>query len=138
MDKEKKTMIVWTTTAALLVEAALVITSLTPLARIGNGTRFGSGGMWINLIWCGSCYFLPLIVYCMDVRAMKYVLAVYNAVWLIALPILLVMAVGGQWEYLRRDGRIYSSLLLMAFVCLIGLIVQVIWYPMCLRRQKPR
>lgn len=136
MDREKRTLMIWTTAAAFTMEAVIVITSLTPLAKIGNGTRFGSIDMWVNLIWCGSFYFLPLIVYCMGVRAMKYVLAVFNGIWLIAFPVLLAVAAGSQRVWLHRDGRIYPSLLLMALACFTGLVVHIIWYPMCLIRRN--
>ena len=135
--KQKQTAaILWTLAACITMAAALVITTLTPLATIGHGTKFGSQGMWFNLYWCAASYLLPLILYeGFAVRPMKYLLVVLHATWTIALPVMIALAAWGSWYYTRRAGRIYPSLGAMLMICLAALVVNVIWYPMWLRRR---
>ena len=83
---EKRNVILWTCLAAGLFCMELILVSLTPLAKIGNGTRFGSSGMFYNLYMGGGSYLIPLALYCMNVRAMKYVIGCVNGLWLICHP----------------------------------------------------
>ena len=81
---EKRNVILWTGLAAGTFCMELVMVTLTPLSA--TGTRFGSYGMFYNLLWCGGSYIIPLILYCQEIRLMKYVIGCVNGFWLICHP----------------------------------------------------
>lgn len=103
---EKKRVVLWTCLAAGLFCIELIIVSLTPLAKIGNGTRFGSSAMYFNLYLVGGSYLIPLALYCMDIRVMKYVIGSVNGLWLICHPVIALICFGGMndWNFLWVSG----------------------------------
>lgn len=132
--KEKESVILWTTIAAALFCCELIAVTFTPLAKIGNGTRFGSYGMYFNLMMCGGSYMVPLIFYCLNIRLMKYIIACVNALWLICHPVIAVICfavmfstgsgITGYLSYITAGGLAVSSF-----------VAAVLWYPMC-RKKK--
>ncbi len=132
--KEKERVILWTAIAAALFCCELIAVTLTPLAKIGNGTRFGSSGMYFNLMMCGGSYLVPLVFYLLNIRLMKYVIACVNALWLICHPVIAVICfvamvstasgIAGYLSYVIAGGLAVSSF-----------VADVLWYPMC-RKKK--
>lgn len=60
--KEDKRAFLWTIIAAVLLCLELILVSLTPFAKAGNGTRFNNPGMYANLILAGGSYLVPLLL----------------------------------------------------------------------------
>lgn len=132
--KEETRVILWSTASAAAYCSVMVIASLTPLALIGNGTRFLSPGMWINLGMAGGSYIIPLLLYCLNVRIMKYIIAAVNGLWLLGLPFIMGLAVWGI-RHVLPDGRISISCLIMAAAAGVSMILNILWYPMCRRKR---
>lgn len=133
--KEKERVILWTSLAAGVFCVELIGVTLTPLAGIGNGTRFGSEGMYYNLMMGGGSYVLPLVLYCLNIKAMKYVIACVNALWLICHPAIMGICAAGA---LNRGFTPLGRLLCLAGAALglAGLVFSILWYPMCRRKRK--
>ena len=132
--KEKQSVILWTTIAAVLFCCELIAVTLTPLARIGKGTRFGSAGMFYNLIMCGGSYMIPLIFCCLNIRLMKYVIACVNALWLICHPVIAVICFTAAFTTASGMAE-YLSCIIAGGMAVFSFAVSVLWYPMC-RKKK--
>lgn len=127
---EKERVILWTSLAAGLLCLTLTTVTLTPLAHIGNGTRFGTPGMYFNLLMCGGSYVIPLILYCLDIRVMKYIIACVNVLWLICTPVIAVICAVGT--FLSASGPIGYVTCIVSAVSAAGcFVVTILWYPMC-------
>ena len=94
--KEETRVTIWSLSAAGMLCLVLVSASLTPLATMGHGTRFGTAGMWYNLWYVSSGYLIPLALYRLRVHAMKYVIGAVNGFWLIPLPFMSGIAFWGE------------------------------------------
>lgn len=132
--KEKERVILWTVIAAVLFGCELIAVTLTPLAKTGNGTRFGSAGMYFNLIMCGGSYIVPLVLYCLNIRLMKYFIGCVNALWLICHPVIagvcfagIIMTASGPAEYLRC--------IIAGGLAGVSFAAAVLWYPMCRKKR---
>ncbi len=133
--KEKERVILWTVTAAGLFCCELIAVTLTPLAKIGNGTRFGSPGMYYNLMMCGGSYIVPLILYCLNIRLMKYVIACVNALWLICHPVIAAICFAGVFKVASGLAE-YLSCMIAAGLGIVSVAAAVLWYPMCRKSEK--
>lgn len=136
---EKRNVILWTCLAAGLFCMELILVSLTPLAKIGNGTRFGSSGMFYNLYLGGGSYLIPLTLYCLNIRAMKYVIGCVNGFWLIGHPAIALICFGAlsltSWIEMPYHFLDAASLLTAGVFSLCSFVVGILWYPMC-RKKK--
>lgn len=136
---EKRNVILWTCLAAGLFCMELILVSLTPLAKIGNGTRFGSSGMFFNLCMGGGSYLIPLALYCLNIRAMKYVIGCVNGLWLICHPAIALICFGAlsltSWIEMSYHFLDAASLLTAGVFSLCSFVVGILWYPMC-RKKK--
>ena len=132
--KEKDRVILWTAIAAVLFCCELIAVTLTPLAKIGNGTRFGSSGMYFNLMLCGGSYLVPLILYCLNLRLMKYAIAWVTALLLICHPVIAVICFAAMF---RTSSGIagYLSYIIAGGLAGSSFGAGVLWYPMC-RKKK--
>ena len=83
--REEIRVTIWSILAAGMLCLVMVSASLTPLAAIGHGTRFGTSGMWYNMWFVSSGYVIPLILYWLRVHVMKYVIAVVNGFWFLSI-----------------------------------------------------
>ena len=132
--KEKERVIIWAAAAAALYCCELITVTLTPLAKIGNGTRFGSSGMFYNLIMCGGSYMVPLFFYCLNIRLMKYIIACVNALWLICHPVIAVICFTAVFTTASGMAE-YLSCIIAGGMAVFSFAVSVLWYPMC-RKKK--
>lgn len=135
--KEETRVVIWSTASAAVLCDLIIIITLTPLATIGHGTKFLSMGMWMNLAMAGGGYIIPLILYCLQVKAMKYIIAVVNGFWLLCMPFLMALAVWGIGNRLP-GGRISISCIIMAVTAGCSMILNVLWYPMCRKKRQDR
>ena len=127
----KRRVIVWTITSLAVLVTLLVEVTLTPLAQRGNGTRFLSTGMWYNLIWVGSMYVIPVSLYILGIKSMRYVLAGVVGFWIIPVPVIGIIGVGAWYWYLVREEIFYVSLLIMSILSLCALEVNIGWFIAC-------
>lgn len=128
---EKNRVILWSMTAAVLFCLELVVITLTPLAQIGNGTRFGSEGMYYNLFMVGGSYVIPLILFGLNIRVMKYVIAFVNGIWLIGQIFIVLMFTGTVLAGLPGVDVMSAAAALLAGTSLAA---EVLWYPICRKK----
>lgn len=133
--REEIRVTIWSILAAGMLCLVMVSASLTPLAAIGHGTRFGTSGMWYNMWFVSSGYVIPLILYWLRVHVMKYVIAVVNGFWMIPLPFIAGIAFWGS-RHMLPNGRASISCVVMGFLALISLGVNILWYPVCRKKRK--
>lgn len=129
---EDKRVFLWTIIATVLLCLELILISLTPFAKVGNGTEFNNTGMHKNLIMVGGSYLIPLLLYSQKVKSMKYVIAIVNGVWLISQPVIVMVAL--QW--IKREvahGKYICGILVV--IVMITFIIEILWYFMCRRRK---
>lgn len=131
--KEKKRVILWTAIAAGAFCLELIAITLTPFARIGNGTRFGSSGMFMNLGMAGGSYVVPLIFYCLNIKLMKYVIACVNALWLICHPVIAGICFAGMLRTVSSPVECLTCII-AGGLAVVSLVAAVLWYPMCRKK----
>lgn len=131
--EENKRVYLWTIIAAVLLCLELVLVSLTPFARIGNGTRFNSAGMYANLLLAGGSYLVPLVLYGQRIKPMKYIIAAVNGIWLISQPVIIIIAL--QWVNRETNG-ICMICVALVIVAIVTFIIEILWYFLC-RKRKP-
>lgn len=130
--KEEKRILLWTVIVAVLLCLELILVTLTPFAKIGNGTRFNSEGMYANLTLAGGSYLVPLVLYFQKVKSMKYVIAVVNGIWLISQPVIIAIAL--QWiKHETLEGKFICGI--SAIIAIITFVTEILWYYMCRRRR---
>ena len=137
---EKRRVILWTALEAGLFCMEMTLVSLTPVAKIGNGTQFASRAMFYNLFMCGGSYLIPLALYCRNIRAMKYVIGCVNGFWLIAHPVIALICFGAMSATGIGLLKMSCSFLDMASLFTAGIFalcsfaVGILWYPMCRKK----
>ena len=124
-------VILWSMIAAVLFCLELVVVTLTPLAQIGNGTRFGIEGMYYNLFMVGGSYFIPLILFCLNIRVMKYVIAFVNGIWIIGQVFIVLMFAGAVLASLPGFDVMSAAAAMLAGASLVA---EILWDPMCRER----
>ncbi|MBC5689718.1 DUF5391 family protein [Mediterraneibacter sp. NSJ-55] len=132
----KRRVIAWTIASLAVLTVLLVEVTLTPLARRGNGTRFLSTGMWYNLAWVGSMYVIPVSLYILGIKSMRYVLAGVVGFWMIPVPVICIIGAGAWYWYLVREEVFYVSLLIMSILSLCALAVNVGWFIACFGKKR--
>ena len=91
MKNNKKKLIICTIFSAILFSSLLVVTSLSPMADIGeNSNKFGTAGMWLGLAFLLICYLVPLLLYSVGISFMKYIMAVACALGAISIFFLII------------------------------------------------
>lgn len=135
--KEETRVTIWSLSAAGMLCLVLVSASLTPLATMGHGTRFGTAGMWYNLWYVSSGYLIPLALYRLRVHAMKYVIGAVNGFWLIPLPFMSGIAFWGS-RHMLPDGRLSVSCVVMGVLALVSMGVNILWFFGCRKKQAER
>lgn len=128
---EKNRVILWTAAATVLFCLELVVITLTPMAQVGNGTRFGSEGMYYNLFMVGGSYMIPLILFCLGIRPMKYVIAFMNGIWLIGQIFIVLLFAGTVLFTLPRIDIMSAAAAAFAGASIVA---EVLWYPMCRKK----
>lgn len=129
---EDKRVFLWTIIATVLLCLELILISLTPFAKVGNGIEFNNTGMHKNLIMVGGSYLIPLLLYSQKVKSMKYVIAIVNGVWLISQPVIVMVAL--QWIKCKvAHGEFICGILVV--IVMITFIIEILWYFMCRRRK---
>ncbi|OAA93287.1 DUF5391 domain-containing protein [Clostridium coskatii] len=122
-QKNKYKVIFITLVSAVLFCSLIVISSLSPLTNSGpNANKFNSFGMWLSVGIVLLLYIVPLIIYILGIRAVRFVMA-------------FVLAVGILSDFSLTTVVFMSSLFaknllytLIGVICIVSLIVNAIWF----------
>ncbi|OAA89319.1 DUF5391 family protein [Clostridium ljungdahlii] len=122
-QKNKYKVIFITLVSAVLFCSLIVISSLSPLANSGpHANKFNSFGMWLSVGIVLLLYILPLIIYILGIRAVRFVMA-------------FVLAIGVLSDFSLMTVVFMSSLFaknslytLIGVICIASLIVNAIWF----------
>lgn len=130
---EKMRVTIWSGLAAGMLALVMAAASITPLAQMGHGTRFGTAGMWYNMWYVSSGYVVPLVLYWLQVNGMKYVIAVVNGFWMLPLVFMIGIAFWASGNILP-GGQVSVSCIAMGGLALASLCINILWYPVCRKR----
>ncbi|WP_050615468.1 DUF5391 family protein [Bacillus testis] len=116
--------------SAILFCALLTITSMSPLAETGkHANQFGSVEMWMELGMVLLFYLFPLIIYTAGLRMMKFVLALFCGIGLLANSFFLVFAL--IMAEFKEIGWVYLTSIIG--LCIAGMLVHFIWFLIAFR-----
>ncbi|AKN31073.1 hypothetical protein Ccar_09510 [Clostridium carboxidivorans P7] len=120
-QKNKCKIILITLVSTALFCLLVGISSISPLANSGpNANKFNSIGMWSAIGIISLLYILPLIVYALGVDVMKFVIAAFLVVGMLADFSIIVLI---------SNSLTKSSLYpLIGAICITSLIVNVVWF----------
>ncbi|WPC39596.1 DUF5391 family protein [Clostridium sp. JS66] len=120
-QKNKFKIILITLVSTALFCLLVGISSVSPLANSGpNANKFNSIGMWSSIGIISLFYILPLIVYALGVDVMKFAIAVFLAVGMLADFSLIVLIFNSFTK-----NSLYP---LIGAICITSLIVNVVWF----------
>ncbi|OBR96527.1 hypothetical protein CLRAG_03970 [Clostridium ragsdalei P11] len=112
-----------TLVSAVLFCSLIVISSLLPLANSGpNANKFNSFGMWLSVGIVLLLYIIPLIIYILGIRAVRFVLAFVLVIGILSDFSLIAVVFMSN---LFAKNSLYT---LMGVICIASLIVNVIWF----------
>ncbi|NMM61871.1 DUF5391 family protein [Clostridium sp. P21] len=122
-QKNKCKIILITLVATALFCLLVGISSISPLANSGpNANKFNSIGMWLSIGIVSLLYILPLIVYALGVDVMKFVIAVFLAIGMLAdFSLIVFIFIFNSFT----KNLLYS---LIGAISITSLIVNVIWF----------
>ncbi|SDM92955.1 DUF5391 family protein [Sediminibacillus halophilus] len=120
----KRKVIIFTIISALLYSLIIILTTLTPLADMGeNANQFNTAGMWLAVGMVLFCYFVPLLFFLFGLTWIKYVMAALCGIGLLSfLPMFL-----GILLYMTKDG-VSFILFAVLVTCGAGIIINLMWY----------
>lgn len=122
-QKNKCKIILITLVSTALFCLLVGISSISPLANSGtNANKFNSIGMWSSIGIISLIYILPLIIYSLGVDVIKFVIAVFLAVGMLADFSLIVLI------FTFNSFTKNLLYLLIGAICIVSLIVNVIWF----------
>ncbi|HEK9102896.1 DUF5391 domain-containing protein [Bacillus pfraonensis] len=133
-NPSKKSNIVFVTLiSALLFCAVLIVSSLSPLANLGpNANKFNSLGMWKSIGTILLFYIVPLFLYIVGVKTMRFIMAFLCGMGLfIHLVILTVVCI-----VIRVSDYNASSFLGVIIVCTAVIITNIIWFFVAFRPKR--
>jgi|SRR5690625_523865 len=126
----KYRVVVITIISALFFCLIMVSASLSPFPSSAKN-EFNSFGMWVNVGLILFFYILPLILYMMGVKAMKYVMAAFCGLGLlISFSIVALSFVVGE------IANNISDFLAVIILCIFALIINIIWYIVVFKNKK--
>lgn len=135
---KQKVFLILTCLSAFLFMMITVTASLSPYAQFGNANRFGSEGMFQAVFFIAAVYFLPLILYTMGLKSMRFILAAVTGIFtlsavaiLVILPVLAAAPVRNLLE--SAAGTAISAgyewaAVAMWILSAAEIIVNILWY----------
>ncbi|QTM97942.1 hypothetical protein ERJ70_00535 [Sediminibacillus dalangtanensis] len=120
----KRKVTIFTIVSALLYGLVIILTTLTPLAEIGeSANQFNTAGMWLAVSIVLACYFVPLLFFLLGLTWIKYVMAALCGIGLLSfLPMFL-----GILLFMAKDG-VSLSLFAVLVTCGAGILINLMWY----------
>ena len=122
--KTSKSIVINTIFSAFLFCILIVVISLSPLSELGkNANQFNSSGMWLAIINILSFYAIPLFLYLIGLKWMKFIMTFLCALGILIFIFLLltVLVIGYSMTTI-------SELNSVIFVCILAIITNVIWF----------
>ncbi len=120
----KRKVTLFTIVSALLYGLVIILTTLTPLADIGeNANQFNTTGMWLAVSMVFICYFVPLILFLSGMTWVKFVMAALCGVGLLSF---LPMFLGGS--FFTVNNGMSLSLFALLVACGAGVVINIMWY----------
>lgn len=77
---------------------------------------------------------IPLVLFCMGMKFMKYVIAVVNALWLICHPVIALICFTGLYT-VSSGPEDLAACAAAGLLSAGSFIVTILWYPLC-RKKK--
>ncbi|WP_081584547.1 DUF5391 family protein [Bacillus bingmayongensis] len=133
-NQSKKSSTVFATlVSALLFCSVLVSISLSPLADLGpNANKFNSLGMWKSIGMILLFYIVPLLLYIVGVKAIRFIMAFLCSMGIfVHLVILVVVSI-----IIRTGDYNASSFLGVIILCAAVSITNVIWFFVAFRPKR--
>ncbi|SDB83840.1 DUF5391 family protein [Shouchella lonarensis] len=131
----KRTIITTTVISALLMCAILISISLSPDAVLGpNGQRFGSPGMLLLLGKVILLYTVLFVPYMLGLKAMKYVMAIFNVLGLFIT--LLVVGVLPVVQFFSTSDIVTPATISLIIFTIAFVLTNVIWFVVAFRKQR--
>lgn len=122
-QKNKCKIILITLVSTALFCLLVGMGSISPLANSGpNANKFNSIGMWSSIGIILLIYILPLIIYSLGVDAMKFVIAVFLAIGMLADFSLIAVI------FMSNLFAENSLCILIGAICITSLMVNGIWF----------
>lgn len=122
--KNKKNIIGLTLFSAFLFCMVIVMCSLSPLSETSvNANQFNSIGMWLSILMMFVLYIVPLLLYAIGLEWMKYIMAIFCSLGLLALlPMIAIVLFMGAMEGFTL------SLIGVIIVSGMNVLVNTIWF----------
>ncbi|MDZ5606658.1 DUF5391 family protein [Bacillus pseudomycoides] len=133
-NQSKKSSTVFATlVSALLFCSVLVAISLSPLADLGpNANKFNSLGMWKSIGMILLFYIVPLLLYIIGVKAIRFIMVFLCGMGIfVHLVILVVVSI-----IIRTGDYNASSFLGVIILCAAVSITNVIWFFVAFRPKR--
>ncbi|AZV57517.1 DUF5391 family protein [Clostridium sp. AWRP] len=122
-QKNKCKVIFITLVSAVLFCLLIVMISLSPLSKSGlHANKFNSFGMWSSVGIILLFYIVPLMIYILGIRAVRFVLAFVLAIGILSdFSLITVVFISN----LFAKNLLYT---LIGVICIASLIVNAIWF----------
>ncbi|MBO1581946.1 DUF5391 family protein [Bacillus sp. XF8] len=132
-QSQKSSIVFATLVSALLFCSVLVAISLSPLADLGpNSNNFNSLGMWKSIGMILLFYIIPLLLYIVGVKAIRFIMAFLCSMGIfVHLVILVVVSI-----IIRTGDYNASSFLGVIILCAAVSITNVIWFFVAFRPKR--
>lgn len=122
--EHKKQVLIWTILSAILYIAMIIVSSLSPLSKMGqNANTFNSVGMWTSIGMVVFFYVLFCLPYFWGKEFMKYVMTVCCVIGLMGF-----ISVLGISVVLLFVKSISLSTIILAIIGVAGIMVSVKWF----------
>ncbi|GGH78542.1 putative Tic20 family protein [Pullulanibacillus pueri] len=130
---ESKSKIVgMTLLSALVFCVLLVVNSMSPLSEMGNhANTLGSVGMWAAIGIGLVCYAIPLFIYSIGVKWMKYVLAV-----LCGIGMFTFLAIASSAVFIGLVQHNFSQLIGVLVISVIASVINILWFVIAFRTKR--
>ncbi|WZX99269.1 DUF5391 family protein [Bacillus sp. FSL W7-1360] len=130
----KRTIITTTVISGLFMCAVLISISLSPDAVLGpNGQRFGSPGMLLLLGKVILLYAVSLVPYMLGLKAMKYVMAIFNVLGLFMT--LIVVAALPIVQFFSASNIVTPATISLIVFTIAFVVTNIIWFTIAFQKQ---
>jgi len=136
MNKHK--FVISTLLSAALFELLIIAVSISPFAGRGNANYWGGRGIIYSLIMVALMYIIPLILYGVNIKGMKYLLAFEIAIFTIGTGVIYIVVcpfgyvgvVAMIMDNIRNNMELTNCIcnIVIKIICLLEIICNIIWY----------
>lgn len=136
MNKHK--FVISTLLSATLFEVLIIAVSVSSFAGRGNANYWGGRGIIYSLIMVALMYIIPLILYEVHIKGMKYLLAFVIAIFTIGTGIIYIVIcpfgyvgfIAMILDNIRNNMELTNCICNMVIktICLLEIACNIIWY----------